>query len=69
MTFIANYAFCKVLGIRDGGSNNGNGNGTAVDPFVLRNNYGPLAYDHTNILNFIYNWAVANFIHGRRLPE
>jgi Carboxypeptidase regulatory-like domain/TonB-dependent Receptor Plug Domain len=64
VTFIANYTFSKVLGIRDGGSNNGNGNGTGVDPFIVRNNYGPLAYDHTNILNFTYNWALPNFIHA-----
>ena len=64
VTFIANYTFGKVLGIRDGGSNNGNGNGTGVDPFIFRNNYGPLAYDHTNILNFTYNWRMPNFIHA-----
>ncbi len=64
VTFIANYAFSKVLGIRDGGSNNGNGNGTGVDPFIIRNNYGPLAYDHTHILNFTYNWALPKFIHA-----
>jgi len=64
VTFITNYTFSKALGIRDGGSNNGNGNGTGVDPFVLRNNYGPLAYDHTNILNFTYNWQLPSPIHG-----
>jgi hypothetical protein len=63
VTFIANYTFSKVLGIRDGGSNNGNGNGSGVDPFNLGANYGPLAYDHTHILNFTYNWALPNFIH------
>jgi hypothetical protein len=67
ITFITNYSFSKVLGIRDGGSNNGNGNGTGVDPFVLRNNYGPLAYDHTHILNFSYNWATPNLLHGTGL--
>lgn len=56
VTVLANYTFSKVLGIRDGGSNNGPGNGTANDPFVLRNNYGPLDYDHTHILNLVYNW-------------
>jgi hypothetical protein len=67
VTFITNYTFSKVLGIRDGGSNNGNGNGTGVDPFVLKNNYGPLAYDHTQILNFSYNWATPSLIHGNSL--
>jgi hypothetical protein len=64
ITVIANYTFSKVLGIRDGGSNNGDGNGSGVDPFVLRNNYGPLAYDHTNILNFTYNYRTPSFFHG-----
>ena len=64
VTFIANYTFSKVLGIRDGGSNNGPENGTGVDPFVIRNNYGPLGYDHTNILNLTYNWALPTFIHS-----
>ncbi len=62
VTFIANYAFSKVLGTRDGTTDNGNGNGTAVNPFDLHANYGPLAYDHTNIMNFTYNWALPNFI-------
>jgi hypothetical protein len=64
VTFITNYTFSKALGTRDGGSDNGNGNGTGVDPFVLRNNYGPLAYDHTNILNFTYNWSLPSPMHG-----
>jgi hypothetical protein len=67
VTFLTNYTFSKVLGIRDGGSNNGPGNGTGVDPFVLRNNYGPLAYDHTHILNFTYNWSLPSPIHSSNL--
>ena len=42
------------------------GNGTVVDPFNIRNNYGPLAYDHTHILNFSYVWNMPKFIHGNR---
>jgi hypothetical protein len=64
VTFVTNYSFSKVLGIRDGGSNNGGGNGTGVDPFVLRNNYGPLAYDHTHILNLTYNWELPKLLRG-----
>ena len=64
VTFMANYTHSKVLGIRDGGSNNGPQNGTGTDPFVLRNNYGPLAFDHTNILNLTYNWALPSPFHG-----
>jgi hypothetical protein len=64
VTFLTNYTFSKVLGIRDGGSNNGPGNGTGLDPFNLRNDYGPLAYDHTHIINLVYNWALPSRIHG-----
>jgi hypothetical protein len=64
VTFLANYTFSKVLGIRDGGSNNGSGNGLGTDPFVLRNNYGPLDYDHTHILNLTYNWNLPSPIHS-----
>jgi hypothetical protein len=64
VTFATNYTFSKVLGIRDGGSNNGAGNGAGVDPFNLRANYGPLAYDHTHILNLTYNWRLPKPIHG-----
>jgi hypothetical protein len=64
ITFQLNYTFSKVLGIRDGGSNNGAGNGPGVDPFNLRGNYGPLAYDHTHIFNSTYNWRLPKPIHG-----
>ncbi len=64
VTFLTNYTFSKVLGIRDGGSNNGPQNGTGVDPFNIRNNYGVLAFDHTNILNLTYNWTLPSRIHG-----
>ncbi len=53
-TFLVNYTWSKVLGIRDGQTINGAGDGTMVDPFHLRTNYGPLAYDHTHIFNAAY---------------
>ena len=62
VTFVTNYTFSKVLGVRDGDSSNGNGNGTGIDPFSLAGNYAPLAYDHTHILNLTYNWQLPNFI-------
>jgi hypothetical protein len=64
VTFLTNYTFSKVLGIRDGGSNNGPQNGTGTDPFHLRNNYGYLAFDHTHILNLTANWALPSRVHG-----
>ncbi|HWW23703.1 MAG TPA: carboxypeptidase regulatory-like domain-containing protein [Edaphobacter sp.] len=53
-TFLVNYTYSKVMGIRDGQTDNGGGNGTSIDGFNLRNNYGPLAYDHTHIFNATY---------------
>jgi hypothetical protein len=53
-TFLINYTFSKVMGIRDGQTDNGGGNGASIDPFNLRNNYGPLAYDHSHIFNAAY---------------
>jgi hypothetical protein len=67
INYVINYTFSKVLGVRDGGSNNGAGNGTAVDPFSLAANYGPLAYDHTNIFNASYVWNLPKPIHDNRL--
>ncbi len=49
-----NYTFGKVLGIRDNYSGNGASAGNTVDPFNINNNYGPLAYDHTQIFNATY---------------
>jgi len=69
ITFLTNYTFSKVLGIRDGQTDNGTGNGTAVDPFNLKNNYGPLQYDHTNILNLSAVWQMPKFVHGNRILE
>jgi hypothetical protein len=67
VTFLTNFTFSKVLGIRDGQTSNGAGNGSMTDPFVLRNNYGPLAYDHTEIFNVAYVWRLPKPIHGSSL--
>jgi Carboxypeptidase regulatory-like domain len=69
ITFLTNYTFSKVLGTRDGQTDNGAGNGKLVDPFSLRNNYGPLAYDHTHILNLSYVWNLPKLVHGSRFVE
>jgi hypothetical protein len=69
LNFLMNYTFSKVLGIRDGQTDNGPGNGPVLDPFNLRNNYGPLDYDHTNILNFSYVWNMPKFVHGSKFLE
>ena len=54
VTFMANYTWSKVMGIRDGQTNNGNGDGQINDAFNLKNNYAPLGYDHTHIFNIAY---------------
>lgn len=67
VTFLTNYTFGKVLGINDGQSDNGPSQGAVVDPFSIHNNYGPLAYDHTHILNLSYVWNMPKFIHGNAI--
>jgi hypothetical protein len=69
ITFLTNYTFSKVLGTRDGQTDNGAGNGKAVDPFNLKNNYGTLAYDHTHVVNLSYVWNLPKFIHGSKFVE
>jgi hypothetical protein len=54
-TFLFNYTFSKVMGIRDGNTENGNGDGPTINPFSIRANYGPLAYDRTHLVNAAYN--------------
>jgi hypothetical protein len=55
MTFTTNYAFSKVLGIRDNQTDNGGaGNGNTLDAFNMQNNYGVLGFDRTHIFNAAY---------------
>jgi hypothetical protein len=61
---MANYTFSKVLGIRDGYSGNGAGAGTIVDTLNYKNNYGALAYDHSDILNLVGVFRVGQRFHG-----
>lgn len=65
-TFLADYTFSKVLGIRDGVSQNGPSAGAMVDPFNLNANYGVLAFDHTHIFNTAYVLNLPSPIHGNR---
>jgi hypothetical protein len=59
-----NYTFGKVLGIRDNFSGNGASAGNTVDPFNINNNYGVLAYDHTQIFNATYIVKLPSPVHG-----
>jgi len=66
-TFLLNYTFSKVMGIRDGQTGNGAGDGTMIDPFSLRANYAPLAYDRTHLFNAAYNINLPKLKEGNRL--
>ncbi len=67
VTWMTNYTWGKVLGIRDGESDNGPGNGTVIDLFNMDNNYGVLAYDHTHIFNAAYVVNLPKPIHGNSI--
>jgi hypothetical protein len=70
LTFQINYTFSKVLGIRDGQTDNGlNGNGFTTDAFNLRANYGTLGYDRTHIFNSSYIYHLPSPIHHNLLLE
>ena len=60
--FGVNYTFSKSLGVK-GGYQNGN----AGDSFNPRNDYGPLAYDRTQIFNAYYNIDFGHKYHGFRV--
>jgi Carboxypeptidase regulatory-like domain len=61
---MANYAFSKLLGIRDGYSGNGASAGTIEDTLNYKNNYGVLAYDHTHVFNLAYVLHLGNHVRG-----
>jgi hypothetical protein len=63
--FVTNYTFGKVLGTRDQSGDNGNSPGPMLDPFNLRSSYGPIAFDHTQILNLSGSWNLPKPIHGQ----
>jgi len=56
LNFNVNYSFSKALGIL---GSSADFNWTAgMDPFNLRNNYGPLNFDRTQVINFSYSYQV-----------
>lgn len=62
LTYGLNYTWSKALGIRDGYYN-----GNASDATNLRNNYGPLSFDHTHIFNASYAFDLGNPYKGNHL--
>ena len=67
VTFTANYTFSKVMGIRDGETVNGAGDGFDVWPYSLPANYGVLAWDHTHIFNAAYVFNLPSPVKGNAL--
>ena len=55
-----NYTWSKALGIKDGYYN-----GNAADATNLRNNYGPLSFDHTHIFNASYAYDFGKPLQGQ----
>jgi hypothetical protein len=68
-TFVINYTFSKVMGIRDGNTENGSGDGPTINPFSIRDNYGPLAYDRTQLFNAAYNINLPSMHGGNALEH
>ncbi len=64
VTFMLNYTWSKTMGIRDGQTDNGNGNGAVLDVFNMNANYGVLAYNHTHIFNAAYVYNLPRPLHG-----
>jgi hypothetical protein len=65
LNFNANYSFSKALGIL---GSSADFNWTAgIDPFHLSNNYGPLNYDRTQVLNLSYSYQTGKFTNAHLL--
>jgi hypothetical protein len=67
ITFTTNYTFSKVLGVRDGESDNGPGDGNTLWPYSIPANYGVLSWDHTHIFNAAYVINLPSPIKGNAL--
>ena len=63
--FNVNYSFSKALGILGSAANF---NWTAgIDPFHLENNYGPMNFDRSQVLNLSYSYHTGKFTDQRLL--
>jgi hypothetical protein len=59
LNFNANYSFSKALGIL---GSSADFNWTAgIDPFNLANNYGPMNFDRSQVLNLSYSYQTGKF--------
>ena len=65
LNFNVNYTFSKALGIL---GSSADFNWTAgIDPFHLGNNYGPMNFDRTQVLNLSYSYQTGRFSTDRVL--
>jgi hypothetical protein len=67
LNFNANYSFSKALGIL---GSSADFNWTAgIDPFHLANNYGPMNFDRSQVLNLSYSYQTGKFTDAHLLGE
>ncbi|MGC1781191.1 MAG: carboxypeptidase-like regulatory domain-containing protein [Acidobacteriaceae bacterium] len=67
LNYSFNYTWSKAMGILGSAANF---NWTAaITPFNLPANYGPMNFDHTQIFNATYSYAVGDVVHSRWLGE
>jgi hypothetical protein len=60
LNFNVNYTFSKALGIL--GSSADFNYTAGIDPFNLANNYGPLNFDRTQVLNLSYSYQLGRLV-------
>jgi hypothetical protein len=65
LNFNVNYSFSKSLGIL--GSSADFNYTAGIDPFHLYNNYGPLNFDRSQVVNFSYSYQVGKLTDQRLL--
>jgi hypothetical protein len=65
LNFNVNYSFSKALGIL--GSSADFNYTAGIDPFNLGNNYGPMNFDRSQVLNFSYSYQVGKVTDQRLL--
>jgi hypothetical protein len=63
LNFNVNYSFSKALGIL--GSSADFNYTAGMDPFHLENNYGPMNFDRTQVLNLSYSYRFGKVVDGQ----
>jgi hypothetical protein len=65
-TIQLNYTYGKSLGIETPAATTIGTGGATLDPFNLRNNYGPQAGDRRQLFNAAYSFNLGNAYHGNK---